>query len=306
MKKNGFTLIELLAVMVIIVLLFSFGYPAIKQALSYSKNNIKNVQINSILTAAYNYTLEHTNYLPEIGDTTYISLARLKQAGLIDINIVDPDTEQPFKDDVYVSVQNASIPSGADLSLIKKEGNYLYTFSYNDTATFSINLINSINDDNTIDVNDSYSQPSSDNISSVSYEGASLTGYNTIINVVKDGYMVSGVDTSKVGIYKITYTVEKNDKIASKTIRVTVNDETAPELTLTSSTITLSVGSTCNLNEYATCDDNLSDSNDNGNCEIIINGTVDTNKAGSYVIKYKARDSFGNTSDTKTLIIKVE
>ena len=45
MKKNGFTLIELLAVMAIIVLLFSFGYPAIKNAISYSRTNIKNVQM---------------------------------------------------------------------------------------------------------------------------------------------------------------------------------------------------------------------------------------------------------------------
>ena len=61
MKNKGFTLIELLAVIIILSILIILVYPSVTNVMTKSKETIYQKQINTILNAAYDYTLQNIN-----------------------------------------------------------------------------------------------------------------------------------------------------------------------------------------------------------------------------------------------------
>ena len=128
MKTKGFTLIELLGVIVLLSLLFLFLYPSIKKTLNYSKEKTYDTQINTILKASYDYTLEHPEVLPSTDSTYNLNLATLKSSGLIDTNIVDPNTNQPFSDSLTISIRLSSCTSN---TYCYQNGDYSYTVNIN-------------------------------------------------------------------------------------------------------------------------------------------------------------------------------
>lgn len=102
---------------------------------------------------------------------------------------------------------------------------------------------------------------------------------------------------------------EATDKVISKlkgdksSEKVTVNmvDVTAPEITFSDASTTLSVGDTFDINAYVASVVDASD----GDVGYSVDGSVDTGNVGTYSVNVSAKDSAGNTS-TKTLTINVE
>jgi len=103
MKSRGFTLIELLAVIVLLAIIFILVYPTILNILSESRDTVYQKQINTILNAAYDFSLKDTTYLPDANEKNYITLGQLRYEGLIDINIKDPNTNNVFPDNIAKS-----------------------------------------------------------------------------------------------------------------------------------------------------------------------------------------------------------
>lgn len=106
-----------------------------------------------------------------------------------------------------------------------------------------------------------------------------------------------------VGIHTIIWTaIDSYGHQGSDTQTVTITDATAPDLTLIgAATINLSVGETyTELN--ATASDLVDGDISN---QIVITGTVDTNTADTYEIKYNISDSSGNPAIelTRTVIV---
>ena len=64
MKSKGFTLIEVLGVIVILAVIITLVFPSVDKTINKSKNVTYKSQINSMLNAAYDYTLENTKILP--------------------------------------------------------------------------------------------------------------------------------------------------------------------------------------------------------------------------------------------------
>ena len=102
---------------------------------------------------------------------------------------------------------------------------------------------------------------------------------------------------------------EATDKVISKlkgdksSEKVTINmvDVTAPEITFSDASTTLSVGDTFDINAYVASVVDASD----GDVGYSVDGSVDTGNVGTYSVNVSAKDSAGNTS-TKTLTINVE
>lgn len=106
---------------------------------------------------------------------------------------------------------------------------------------------------------------------------------------------ISGViDTGKVGEYKINYTTsDKAGNKASAVRKIKVVDTVAPIITLNgNSTINLEVG-----DKYEELGAVAKDRVD-GMLAVTITGDVDINKAGEYIITYKAIDNSKNESTT--------
>ena len=127
---------------------------------------------------------------------------------------------------------------------------------------------------------------------------------------VTNNMIITGtVDTSKVGIYIITYTVEdlEGNKVSTTrevTVTEKVEDKTAPTLTIIgASIIELEVGETYK-DLGATAIDNI-DGDITKN--IIVTGTVNTAVVGTYTITYTIEDAAKNkTTKTRKIIIKEE
>ena len=107
---------------------------------------------------------------------------------------------------------------------------------------------------------------------------------------------VSGaVDTNTVGAYTITYTAtDAAGNIGTATRTVTVVDNVAPVITVTSGTDTVVWGLTW-TDAGATAD---------GGETVTVSGSVDTSTAGTYTITYTATDASGNVGTaTRTVTV---
>jgi len=103
------------------------------------------------------------------------------------------------------------------------------------------------------------------------------------------------VDTSTLGIYTITYSVEDsagNSASVSRTVNVVLPpDTTAPVITLNGKdTVYLK-----QFESYVEANATAMDNQD-GIVKVTISGTVDTETVGSYIVRYSAIDAAGNST----------
>ena len=107
------------------------------------------------------------------------------------------------------------------------------------------------------------------------------------------------IDTTEIGIRKIEYDYINEQGIKVKqSFNINIIDKKAPIIWL-SGTYTLTKGENIDVAKKIMCAD---DYDDNPNC--YIEGNYDSNKVGSYNLKYIAKDSSGNES-SKSFVLKV-
>jgi len=97
MNKKGFTLVELLAVVVILALIATLASTSIINVVKTSKSDLYDAQIELIKEAAKAWGAENLNLLPNSGKCKYITLNDLKEYGLLDKNMKNPNTNKEFE-----------------------------------------------------------------------------------------------------------------------------------------------------------------------------------------------------------------
>ena len=108
MKNRGFTLVELLGVVAILSMLGLIIIPAITDILRDKKNDLYNVQIKNIESAANNYISEHVFDINiDLNTSKGITLGKLKDLGYIE-DIKNPLTRQSFSDDLVIIISNTN------------------------------------------------------------------------------------------------------------------------------------------------------------------------------------------------------
>lgn len=305
--KNGFTLVELLGIIIILSLLTILILPVTNNIINDSKETVYQKQINDILNAAYDWSLKNISSLPKKNKKIYITLSDLKSEGLIG-NVVDPNTKEQFLNNLVISINNVGGKYKFDNKNSKKSGDYLYTveIEFMESHDYESNkpsiVLNNLTANSEgsyvteLNINDEFKE--SDFVAT-SKEGADLTP-DVNVNIIYNNNIVSSVDTSKIGIYHIYYTVVDKDGYSNSVLRnVIVTDKIAPILTLEQSTTISSDTNSFDLMSGVSCTDN------SGVCDITTNGTIKFGVKGKYVIEYIAKDSSGNTS-TKKRVITIE
>ena len=298
MNKRAFTLVELLGIIIILSVILALVFPSVTDIINQSKETTYQTQINKILNAAYDYTLKNPKFLPESGEISFITLGELKQVGLIESNLTNPENLESFPNDLIVIIKNTN-ESEYDKKTSKKEGKYLYTVkegSKNNsgiapTITLPITVAS-------LELND----PVPD-ISDAPYSATDSAGNNITDKVkyfiAKGDSIVDSIDTSTFTVYKLYFVVvDDAGNSTSQIINIIVGDTTSPTLSIPSNT-TISLGSSLNLYNGASCEDN------SGFCDITVTESIDYQTSGVYTVTYTAQDPSGNTT-TKERIITIE
>lgn len=301
MKEKGFTLVELLGVLVILVIIFLLVFPTVDNIISTGKETVYQTQINKILNAAYDLSLENTNYLPNKGNKNYITLGELKSEGLIDVNIENPETNKKFPDNLVVSIYNVGVNYEYSNISSKLEGNYLYTVESEISnkgllPTIILGDLEQHTDGNyiiTLDINEEFNEI---NYTVTSSDGVDLTD-KLVKYILKDNKMIESIDTSNLGVYKIYYSVVDNNGYSNTSIlNLIIGDSIPPEISaLENVTIGKDVKS-FDLLDGVTCEDN------SGYCDISTSGTIKFGVIDKYIIEYKAMDPSGNVTTKKRVI----
>lgn len=79
---KGFTLVELLAVIIVLAIVGGIAVVGVNSALKTSEEQSYKTQINNIITASKNWTLENVEKLPKTSEESFeLSLDELKKSG---------------------------------------------------------------------------------------------------------------------------------------------------------------------------------------------------------------------------------
>lgn len=312
MNNKGFTLVELLGVIVILIVIFLIIFPATRVLIERSENTVYQTQVNKILKASYDYSLNNLSILPTKNEKSYITLAELIYNGYID-PLIDPNTDKYFEDDSIISIENVGNKYRNRDKYAMRYGDYLFKAEFD-----------SINTDEYVE-----------NKPKIVVQGIEKTskGYTTILNqgdvfvdttpivynnsdeditdsvrIIKNIFfndsIVNSVDTTKIGIYSVRFVAIYTDPdnvvySASEVWNVVITDIEPPVITLPeNATISMS-DKTFDIMGGVTCTDN------SGDCTITYSGTISFGIQGTYPIEYRATDTSGNVS-TQTRIITVE
>ena len=304
MNNKAFTLVELLGVLIILSIMLVLVFPSVTHIINQGKETTYQVQINKILRATYDYSLKNTSILPQNNEISFVTLGELKQEGFIDNDVTNPDTSEPFPNDLIITIKNTN-SKNYDKKVSKKEGSYLYTIvnQANNLSAPTITLPFNKNSDGNYIVSLELNEAIPD-ISAISYTATTSSGVDITDRVkyfiTKGDLFVNSIDTSSFGIYKLNFVVvDDDDNFAKTVLNIIVGDSTIPILNIPANE-TLSVGSSpIDLLNGASCEDN------SGFCNIETSGTIDYNTADIYTVTYTATDPSGNVT-TKERIITIE
>ncbi|MGL4662782.1 MAG: immunoglobulin-like domain-containing protein, partial [Culicoidibacterales bacterium] len=140
---------------------------------------------------------------------------------------------------------------------------------------------------------------------------AGISATDNIDGDVTSKIVVSGtVDTTKTGTYTLTYTVTDkagNSTTATQTVTVkakVIPDTEKPVLSGIAPTVELVEGDTFDSKSGISATDNI---DGDVTSKIVMSGTVDTTKAGTYTLTYTVVDKAGNsTTTTQTVTVKAK
>ena len=230
-------------------------------------------------------------------------------------NIISSVASKVNSTDSQEKTQDNSSTSSTDTSALKSA---VATTSDKSSTNQVLNSIKEIK--NAIVGQPDNLQDDSDVLSLNSSNGYSYVSGDTLFQVKNLDVTKTGEQSVKIETRALSSTEkqlltlsaadqEATDKVISKlkgdksSEKVTINmvDVTAPEITFSDASTTLSVGDTFDINAYVASVVDASD----GDVGYSVDGSVDTGNVGTYSVNVSAKDSAGNTS-TKTLTINVE
>ena len=116
MKTSGFTLIELLAVIVILSLLALLASTSVTKLIKESKDDIYNIQLNSIKEAAETWGADNLLNLPSAGECKYLTVGELKEYGLLDENLTDSRNSTAISDDLKIKIMATQSKYGTNVT----------------------------------------------------------------------------------------------------------------------------------------------------------------------------------------------
>ncbi len=199
--KRGFTLVELLGIIVVLGVIAVIVTPVIQTTLGQNEETVYNALMTQIEGSAKDYMVINTDKLPQKdGESVMIKIGDIKKAGLIQVSIKNPKTDNIISNESYVTIT-------------KDGSNYRYETSIFDLTSASevvsgapvINLTSSSN--KVVSIGSEYELESIDGVSR---------------QIVNDGKEVMTIDTAISGVYEVYYSKLEDGKLGITVITVKV------------------------------------------------------------------------------------
>lgn len=278
--KKGFTLAELLGVIILLGAIALIVVPLVSNSMQDSKETLYNDQIKSIELSLASWM--SSNQTPAEGETITLSLSQLKEAGLVELDITNPMTEELFPNDMILKITN-------------NNGIIEYEISENGNNKEDYKLIPSIRvNGNVLE----YVEVNSEN-----YNDLGVTAKDSSNNVLSDVSVVTSpnLDLTQIGTYLRSYTVTANgySNIAYRTI--IVRDTTGPVIEFPGD-LTLNLSQ---VDSYDFKSDITVTDNSGGAVEVTVTDNIHS-LAGSYTVEYRATDASGNVSTKLRRVVVTE
>lgn len=286
--KKGFTLVELLAVIIILGAIFAITFPLVTDNIRKTEEKAFNLQKEQIIAAAKDMVIKEYVVIPDKQSIT-LYVGELKRKGLLPIKMINAKTKLTISNESNVVISRENNSYSYDVNIIDLEEE---STENNENAPV-------------IRLNGNYVEYVEINTEYVEKGGTaySNTGSSLILNSpqIKSNDNEGGeIDTSKLGTYKLIYSVTDKGLTTTSIRTVVVRDTIPPVIYFPENNIVKVselAGFLAEEGVYAI---------DNSNIGInVTNVSSLSNVPGKHVILYTAKDPSGNTTNAKRVITVV-
>ena len=287
MKNKAFTLVELLGVIVLLGILGIVIIPKVGDSITNSKETALLTQEEQIKKAANDFIIDNIELFDDT-DTITIKLGVLKQKGYLPINIKNPKTRKNISNESTITIKKIDNKYEITLNLID-----MTNVTENIDNNSPILVLNG-NYIEYVDVNSTYQEKGATAKSST---GETLNDIS--IQIKLEDVEKSSIDTSQLLTYNVIYSVTDSRGLTTSATRtVIVRDNKAPQITFPKETTLLAN----QVNGYDLRQSVIVSDNYDQNPTITINSGL-SNRPGKYVVVYTAKDSSGNETTERRVII---
>ena len=286
--KKGFTLVELLAVIIILGAIFAITFPLVTDNIRKTEEKAFNLQKEQIIAAAKDMVIKEYVVIPDKQSIT-LYVGELKRKGLLPIKMINAKTKLTISNESNVVISRENNSYSYDVNIIDLEEE---STENNENAPV-------------IRLNGNYVEYVEINTKYVEKGGTaySNTGSSLILNSpqIKSNDNEGGeIDTSKLGTYKLIYSVTDKGLTTTSIRTVVVRDTIPPVIYFPEDNIVkVSKVSGFDVRARVYAIDN------SGNDVTAIPLSSLSNVPGKHVILYTAKDSSGNTTNAKRVITVV-
>ena len=286
--KKGFTLVELLAVIIILGAIFAITFPLVTDNIRKTEEKAFNLQKEQIIAAAKDMVIKEYVVIPDKQSIT-LYVGELKRKGLLPIKMINAKTKLTISNESNVVISRENNSHSYDVNIIDLEEESTENNENAPVIRLNGNYVEYV------EINTEYVEKGG---TAYSNTGSPLTLNPPQIKL--NDNEGGEIDTSKLGTYKLIYSVTDKGLTTTNIRTVVVRDTISPIIYFPENNIVKASeisGFDVEEGVYAI---------DNSNADINVTCVSSlSNIPGKYVILYTAKDPSGNTTNAKRVITVV-
>lgn len=286
--KKGFTLVELLAVIIILGAIFAITFPLVTDNIRKTEEKAFNLQKEQIIAAAKDMVIKEYVVIPDKQSIT-LYVGELKRKGLLPIKMINAKTKLTISNESNVVISRENNSYSYDVNIIDLEEESTENNENAPVIRLNGNYVEYV------EINTEYVEKGG---TAYSNTGSPLTLNPPQIKL--NDNEGGEIDTSKLGTYKLIYSVTDKGLTTTNIRTVVVRDTISPVIYFPENNIVkASEISGFDVEEGVCAIDNSK-----GDITVTHESSL-SNIPGKYVILYTAKDPSGNTTNAKRVITVV-
>lgn len=286
--KKGFTLVELLAVIIILGAIFTITFPLVTDNIRKTEKKAFNLQKEQIIAAAKDMVIKEYVVIPDKQSIT-LYVGELKRKGLLPIKMINAKTKLTISNESNVVISRENNSYSYDVNIIDLEEESTENNENAPVIRLNGNYVEYV------EINTEYVEKGG---TAYSNTGSPLTLNPPQIKL--NDNEGGEIDTSKLGTYKLIYSVTDKGLTTTNIRTVVVRDTILPVIYFPENNIVKA----SEISGFDVEEGVYAIDNSKGDITVTHESSL-SNIPGKYVILYTAKDPSGNTTNAKRVITVV-